>query len=125
MVKLRVNGQEQAYDGDPSMPLLWFLRDEIAYRLEPGTPLLPATIATRLGVSVTPVRAEYATNSNDAVRAAIRSTRADRVNTIPSCASARIQNTARFPKIAAVSAGELATSHAVTAVMANPPHIQP
>jgi isoquinoline 1-oxidoreductase alpha subunit len=29
MVKLRVNGQEQAYDGDPSMPLLWYLRDEL------------------------------------------------------------------------------------------------
>jgi len=29
MVKLRVNGQEQFFDGDPSMPLLWFLRDEL------------------------------------------------------------------------------------------------
>src|SRR5437667_12184719 len=29
MVKLRVNGQEQAFDGDPSMPLLWYLRDEL------------------------------------------------------------------------------------------------
>ena len=29
MVKLRVNGQEQSFDGDPSMPLLWFLRDEL------------------------------------------------------------------------------------------------
>src|SRR5271167_1614043 len=29
MVKLRVNGQEQAFDGDPTMPLLWFLRDEL------------------------------------------------------------------------------------------------
>ena len=29
MVKLRVNGQEQAYDGDRSMPLLWYLRDEL------------------------------------------------------------------------------------------------
>ena len=29
MVKLRVNGQEQAFDGDPSMPLMWFLRDEL------------------------------------------------------------------------------------------------
>ena len=29
MVKLRVNGQEHSYDGDPSMPLLWFLRDEL------------------------------------------------------------------------------------------------
>ena len=29
MVKLRVNGQERAYDGDPSVPLLWYLRDEL------------------------------------------------------------------------------------------------
>ncbi|HWB44063.1 MAG TPA: (2Fe-2S)-binding protein [Hyphomicrobiaceae bacterium] len=30
MAKLRVNGQDRAYDGDPSMPLLWYLRDELA-----------------------------------------------------------------------------------------------
>ena len=30
MANLRVNGQDRAYDGDPSMPLLWFLRDELA-----------------------------------------------------------------------------------------------
>ena len=30
MVKLRVNGQERSFDGDPSMPLLWYLRDELA-----------------------------------------------------------------------------------------------
>ncbi|TXL81763.1 (2Fe-2S)-binding protein [Vineibacter terrae] len=29
MVKLRVNGQERSFDGDPSMPLLWYLRDEL------------------------------------------------------------------------------------------------
>ena len=29
MVKLRVNGQEQSFDADPSMPLLWYLRDEL------------------------------------------------------------------------------------------------
>jgi isoquinoline 1-oxidoreductase alpha subunit len=29
MVKLRINGQEQSFDGDPSMPLLWYLRDEL------------------------------------------------------------------------------------------------
>jgi isoquinoline 1-oxidoreductase alpha subunit len=29
MVKLRVNGQERQFDGDPSMPLLWYLRDEL------------------------------------------------------------------------------------------------
>jgi len=29
MVKLRVNGHEQAFDGDPQMPLLWYLRDEL------------------------------------------------------------------------------------------------
>ena len=29
MVKLQVNGQAQSFDGDPSMPLLWYLRDEL------------------------------------------------------------------------------------------------
>jgi isoquinoline 1-oxidoreductase alpha subunit len=29
MVNLRVNGQDRSFDGDPSMPLLWFLRDEL------------------------------------------------------------------------------------------------
>ena len=27
MVALRVNGQEKNFDGDPSMPVLWYLRD--------------------------------------------------------------------------------------------------
>jgi isoquinoline 1-oxidoreductase subunit alpha len=29
MVTLQVNGQQYTYDGDPSVPLLWVLRDEI------------------------------------------------------------------------------------------------
>jgi isoquinoline 1-oxidoreductase alpha subunit len=29
MVKLQVNGQTQSFDSDPSMPLLWYLRDEL------------------------------------------------------------------------------------------------
>ncbi len=29
MIKLTVNGKEQTWDGDPSLPLLWYLRDEI------------------------------------------------------------------------------------------------
>ncbi len=29
MLKLKVNGQEHGFDGDPSMPLLWYLRDEL------------------------------------------------------------------------------------------------
>lgn len=29
MLTLRVNGQEFSYDGDPSVPLLWVLRDEL------------------------------------------------------------------------------------------------
>src|SRR5262249_56598386 len=29
VANLRVNGQERTYDGDPSMPLLWYLRDEL------------------------------------------------------------------------------------------------
>jgi isoquinoline 1-oxidoreductase alpha subunit len=30
MVRLKVNGVERSFDGDPAMPLLWFLRDELA-----------------------------------------------------------------------------------------------
>jgi isoquinoline 1-oxidoreductase subunit alpha len=30
MANLQVNGQQRVYDGDPSMPLLWYLRDELA-----------------------------------------------------------------------------------------------
>jgi isoquinoline 1-oxidoreductase alpha subunit len=29
MASLKVNGQDRAYDGDPSMPLMWYLRDEL------------------------------------------------------------------------------------------------
>jgi isoquinoline 1-oxidoreductase alpha subunit len=29
MVTIQVNGQERKFEGDPSMPLLWFLRDEL------------------------------------------------------------------------------------------------
>ena len=30
MIQLKVNGFEQSFDGDPEMPLLWFLRDVLA-----------------------------------------------------------------------------------------------
>lgn len=29
MIKLKVNGKNQQFSGDPDMPLLWFLRDEL------------------------------------------------------------------------------------------------
>lgn len=29
MITVRINGTERRYDGDPAMPLLWFLRDEL------------------------------------------------------------------------------------------------
>ncbi|HVB55398.1 MAG TPA: (2Fe-2S)-binding protein [Candidatus Acidoferrales bacterium] len=29
MLKLKVNGVERSFSGDPEMPLLWFLRDEL------------------------------------------------------------------------------------------------
>jgi 2Fe-2S iron-sulfur cluster binding domain len=32
MIRLRVNGVEQSFDGDPQMPLLWYLRDELGLR---------------------------------------------------------------------------------------------
>jgi isoquinoline 1-oxidoreductase alpha subunit len=28
MINLTVNGEEHRWDGDPSLPLLWYLRDE-------------------------------------------------------------------------------------------------
>lgn len=32
MIKLKVNGVEHAYDGDPEMPLLWYLRDVVGLK---------------------------------------------------------------------------------------------
>jgi len=29
MIKVKINGHEQSWDGDPDLPLLWFLRDEV------------------------------------------------------------------------------------------------
>jgi isoquinoline 1-oxidoreductase alpha subunit len=29
MIKVQVNGQERSWDGDPTTPLLWYLRDEV------------------------------------------------------------------------------------------------
>ncbi len=29
MIHLKVNGADRSYDGDPEMPLLWYLRDEL------------------------------------------------------------------------------------------------
>lgn len=29
MIELTVNGERRAYEGDPEMPLLWYLRDEL------------------------------------------------------------------------------------------------
>jgi len=29
MIKLKVNGRDRSFDGDPDMPLLWYLRDEL------------------------------------------------------------------------------------------------
>jgi isoquinoline 1-oxidoreductase alpha subunit len=30
MIKFTINGKAHSFDGDPSMPLLWYLRDELA-----------------------------------------------------------------------------------------------
>jgi isoquinoline 1-oxidoreductase subunit alpha len=30
MIRLKVNGVERSFDADPTMPLLWYLRDELA-----------------------------------------------------------------------------------------------
>jgi len=31
MIKLRVNGVARQFDGDPELPLLWYLRDELGF----------------------------------------------------------------------------------------------
>jgi isoquinoline 1-oxidoreductase alpha subunit len=37
VVKLSVNGTQHAYDGDPEMPLLWYLREELKLKgAKPG-----------------------------------------------------------------------------------------
>jgi isoquinoline 1-oxidoreductase alpha subunit len=30
MIHLKINGVERSFDGDPTMPVLWYLRDELA-----------------------------------------------------------------------------------------------
>jgi isoquinoline 1-oxidoreductase subunit alpha len=30
MIRVKINGVERSFDGDPTMPLLWYLRDELA-----------------------------------------------------------------------------------------------
>ena len=36
MIQLKVNGVERSFDGDPNMPLLWYLRDVLGLT-EPST----------------------------------------------------------------------------------------
>ena len=60
MIKLKVNGVTRQHDGDPDMPLLWYLRDDLDLK-EPW-PQLPGheeavrrrvvgnTVEDRLGV---------------------------------------------------------------------------
>jgi isoquinoline 1-oxidoreductase alpha subunit len=59
MIKLRVNGQERQFDGDPSMPLLWYLRDEIGLT------------GTKFGCGVAQCGACTVHLENDATRACI------------------------------------------------------
>jgi isoquinoline 1-oxidoreductase alpha subunit len=39
MIRFKVNGKEKTFDGDPDMPLLWYLRDvaELTGTLVPCT----------------------------------------------------------------------------------------
>lgn len=30
MISLKINGEEKKFDGDPAMPLLWYVRDELS-----------------------------------------------------------------------------------------------
>jgi xanthine dehydrogenase iron-sulfur cluster and FAD-binding subunit A len=54
MIKLKINGQEQSWDGDPDLPLLWFLRDEVGLtgtKFGCGEALCGAGRPKRLGIS--------------------------------------------------------------------------
>ena len=57
MVNLTVNGKARTYDGDPDMPLLWYLRDDL--RLT-GTRFGKAFLAV---VSLHKMRAHFGTDS--------------------------------------------------------------
>ena len=43
MVKLTVNGKAHTYDGDPDMPLLWYVRDDLRLTGTPSTVLSNAS----------------------------------------------------------------------------------
>src|SRR5689334_1163220 len=81
--------------------------------------------ASSTNAIVTPVNAEYPANSNDAVDAAIFSTRVDSTTTSPSCAAISPQNSSRLVATALTITGEPAMNHAEAAVMARPTHIHP
>ena len=36
MIQLKVNGVERSFDGDPEMPVLWYLRDILGLTLAIG-----------------------------------------------------------------------------------------
>ena len=36
MIELKVNGANRSFDGDPDMPLLWYLRDVLGALPEPN-----------------------------------------------------------------------------------------
>src|SRR5262245_45316342 len=75
--------------------------------------------------SVTPVSAEYATKSSEAVPGAMRSTDADSPNTMPSCAIINTQKSRRLDAMVTTSAREEATTSATIAVTPSPTNIQP
>jgi isoquinoline 1-oxidoreductase alpha subunit len=52
MITLHVNGQAQSFDGDPSMPVLWYLRDVLGLT---GTKSCQTQMADANGKSVTTI----------------------------------------------------------------------
>ena len=56
MVKFKVNSDARAFDGDPSMPLLWYLRDELGLTgTKFGCGAAPAAPAPSMSTASRPV----------------------------------------------------------------------
>jgi isoquinoline 1-oxidoreductase alpha subunit len=55
MIRLKINGVEKSFDGDPQMPLLWYLRDELGLmgtKFGCGVGLCGACTVTRGGKAI-------------------------------------------------------------------------
>jgi isoquinoline 1-oxidoreductase subunit alpha len=61
MIQLKVNGVQRTFDGDPQMPLLWYLRDELRF------------IGTKFGCGVALCGACTVHKNGEAIRSCVTS----------------------------------------------------